>query len=153
MFELVKYLLIALFIAGLAAAGYGIWHGFTGSYEMKGAQAQLKADQSEIAQANADRDTALTRAQAADAGYAQAKAVLDTQTQALKDAQTLAQNAAKAAREQALLYAAEVARGKARDTKLRAQAGAPPASAKTCEQTLGATDAILRESAGIRQAP
>jgi hypothetical protein len=150
MLQLILYGLLA---AGLAFGGMRIWTGFTGQYVAEGAAAQLEADKPLIEAAEARSKRAEERAKLAEADAAGAVQSLAAQNAAIEAAKSTAEAAVKAAREQAILYAGELAKNQSRISKLQAAAKAPATGDRSCEAVLKATDDILTESLNARRAP
>jgi len=148
MLQLILYGLLA---AGLAFGGMKIWTGFTGQYVAEGAARQLEADKPLIEAAQLAAKNAQSRAELAEADAAKAVAAVAEQNAAIEAAQATAEVAVKAAREQAILYASELAKNQGRIAKLQAAAKATPSGDRSCEAVLSATDAILTESLNARR--
>ena len=148
-----QLIFIGLLVAGLSFAGFAVWTGFTGSYEHKGALAQLALDTPKLKASETRATDAEARADHAEADAAAVKAASATQSAAIAEANLRADQAAKAARTQAIAYATEVAKNVSRINQLQAAAAATPKQGQSCVELLNATDAILRESGRIRSKP
>jgi hypothetical protein len=150
---MLQLILYGLFAAGLAFGGMKIWTGFTGQYVAQGAAAQLEADAPLIEAAKRAATLATTRAEQAEADARAATAAIAAQNAAIQAANAATEGAVKAARAQSILYASELARNQGRISKLQAQVKAAPASNRSCQEVLSATDAILTESLISRKQP
>ncbi len=148
---MIQIILYGLLAAGLAFGGMKVWTGFTGQYIAEGAQAQLAADKPLIEAANLAAKNAQARADAAEADAAKAVAAVAAQNAAIEAAQATAASAVAAAREQAILYAQELAKNQSRISKLQATAKATVTANRSCEEVLKSTDDILTESLRARR--
>jgi hypothetical protein len=149
---MIQIILYALLAAGLAFGGMKVWTGFTGQYVAEGAATQLKADTAVIDSEKARAKRAEDRAATAESDAATAVQTLKSQSAAIDAAQATAAVAVKAAREQAIKYAQELAQNQGRISKLQAAAKAAPDGSRSCEAVLSATDQILTESLNARRA-
>jgi hypothetical protein len=149
---MLQIILYALLAAGLAFGGMKVWGGFTGQYVAEGAAKQLEADAPIIEAAKQAAIRAENRAKLAESDARAAVEQMAIQNAAIEAAKQTAESAVQAAREQAVRYAAELAKNEGRIAKLKAAARAAPDGTRSCEAVLSATDAILTESLNSRRA-
>jgi len=135
MFQLI---MMGLLAAGAVFAAAKFWDGFTGQYVEQGKQAQIKVDQPIV-------DDAKHRAENAEADAAQCAEASARQNEAIERANQLVKEAQDAARALSLKYAKEKSDSEARQSVLRAKAGATP-KPQACEPTLAETDRVLTET-------
>ncbi len=143
--------LITLAIYGALAAGaFLAIHSFLGSYEAKGAKAQLEVDTPIINACKTDRDTAVKANVSLQSDLAKLAGEREQQNAAIA-AQAAEQTRLEAAKAKALAEAQARLAALGRDNaSLASILAAAPKGGQTCEQTLAAVDDNLRSAARQR---
>lgn len=133
---------LAIWAALAAAITFGVhqaWEGFKERISAPYVAEQKAADKVFI-------DIAETMAQHAQADTKVLRDAAALQNKALADSEALTQAAQDAARAANIKYAALVAKGSQRASKLTEAATTPVPVGRSCDVVLGATDSVLRES-------
>lgn len=139
----------AIGVVVLVAALLYAWHRFTEHYREQGRD-ELRP---QVTSLTKQRDESRSAEKQREAETAACVALTKKQSQSIEEAATVATAAQERARDAIERARRQSAKDAALIADLRARAAAPPpAVAATCEQTMAATDAILREGARQRRA-